>query len=257
MGNIIVLGNGLLGSAFTEYEIPVISHEDCDITSQFDIDAVIAKYRPDVIVNACGIVPKAILHVMDAFRVNSLGPRLLAKACDENEIRLVQISTDCVFSGARGGYVEIDQVSPPDSYGLSKTLGEITEFPHLTVRTSFVGLPDPKGRGLLAWAANEKVVMGYDKVFWNGLTHTELARMLVEVIIPMELSDVLHLYGETISKYELLKQAKMTLNLDYQLVKESEVTDTPHEGNKTLSSLMPELQSKKTFMQMLREMKYG
>ena len=164
MGNVIVLGNGLLGSAFKEYEIPVISHEDCDITSQFDIDAVIAKYHPDVIVNAAGITPKAMFDVLDTFRVNSLGPKLLAKACDEHEIRLVQISTDCVFDGKKGGYVEIDQVSPSDSYGLSKALGEITEFPHLTIRTSFVGLPDPKGRGLLAWAANEKVVTGYGKV---------------------------------------------------------------------------------------------
>jgi dTDP-4-dehydrorhamnose reductase len=120
-----------------------------------------------------------------------------------------------------------------------------------------VNYPDPKGRGLLASVANEKVVTGYDRVFWNGLTAKELARMLVEEIIPMKLSNIIHLYGETISKYELLKQAKLVLGFNYQLVKESEVTDTPHESNKTLASMLPELQCKKSFKQMLEEMKSG
>lgn len=259
MSDILVFGSGLLGSQFTKYDIPTISREDCDITDPFDVDAVLTKYHPHVVLNCAGIVPKASDHadIMKLFNTNAAGPKLLANACDSRGTRLIQISSDCVFSGRKGNYTEIETPDADTLYGLSKYLGEITEYPHLNIRVSFVGYPDPKGHGLLASVADEKVVTGYDKVFWNGLTATELARMLVEEIIPMELSNVIHLYGETLSKYELLRQAKMVLGFPYQLVKESEVTDTPHESDKTLSSMLPSIQTTKSFRQMLEEMKSG
>lgn len=252
MSELLVLGNGLLGSTFEHY-CPVIDHETCDITSRFDLDAIIAKYKPKVVINAAGITRPD--DIMTLFKVNSQAPRMIASVCDEHDIRLVQISTDCVYSGKKGKYLEIETPDPDTMYGMSKYLGEITEYPHLTVRVSFVGYPDPKGRGLLAWASKEKVVTGYDKVLWNGLTTVEFARMLVETIIPMRLSDVIHVYGETISKYDLLKTAKHVFDFDYQLIKESEVTETPHVSDKTLTSILPEFHVTKSFRQQMEEMK--
>lgn len=253
---LLVFGDGLLGSAFKNHGV-VLSHEDCDITSRFDIDAVLTKYKPKVVVNCAGIVPKAETDIITTLRVNSQAPKLIAAACDEIDARLVQISTDCVFSGNGGKYLEVATPDPDTTYGFSKYLGEITEFPHLTVRTSFIGFPDVKGRGLLAWAAQQKVITGYDKVLWNGLTVNELVKVLIETVIPMELSNVIHLYGETVSKYDILKEFKFLYGFDYQLIKESEVEENTHVSDKTLTSMLPEIQTTKTFKEMMQEMKDG
>ena len=258
MSEIIVIGAGLLGSHIAKvYDLPVLSHEDIDITEPFDIDAVLVKYRPNVVINAAGIVPKSPVYmdVMQTLKVNAQGPKLLASACDEWGSRLVQISTNCVYSGNKGGYDEVEIPNPPDLYAMSKYLGEVTEYPHLTVRTSFVGYPDPKGRGLLAWAAQQSQVVGYDKYMWNGLTATELARVLMEVVIPLKLSNIIHLFGPTLSKYDLLQQAKEVYQWSYHLVKESDVEENPHQKNMTLMSELPDIQTKKSFQQQLEEMR--
>lgn len=257
--NIVVIGRGLLGSHIAKLypDIPVLSHAECDITNPLQIDRVIHQYKPEVIVNCAGIIhkhPKAE-SVMDVLRTNAQGPRLLAAACDEYGCKLVQISTDCVYSGHKGNYSEVDIPNPSDLYGMSKLLGEVTEYPHLVVRTSFVGFPDEAGRGLLAWASKQTKIMGYDSVYWNGLTTVELAKILFEKIIPRSFSHLIHVYGETVSKYQLLEQVKEVYGWNYELVEESSVENTPHQLNRTLVSEMDEFHSEKTFNQMLVEMK--
>lgn len=259
MISVIVLGKGLLGSHIAKLypQVPVISHEDCDILSPLDIDAVIHKYDPEVIINAAGVVPKSpdASDLMKLFSVNGQGPHLLQAACDEGGRKLIQISTDCVFRGTKGNYSEIDVPNPDTFYGLSKYLGEITEFPHLTIRTSFVGFPDASNRGLLAWANTQTAITGYDQYYWSGLTTYELAKILFETVIPMNLSNTLHIHGQRISKYELLETAKEVFGWKYTLTKESETVETPHKADHSLLSELPELQTKKTFKQQLEEMK--
>lgn len=260
MRSTIVLGKGLLGSHIQVLypEVPVISHTDCDITDPFDIDAVLRRYNPEVVINCAGIVPAHAKssEVMHLLSVNARGPKLIQTACDDYGIKLIQISSDCVFSGIKGRYTEIDIPNPNSLYGMSKYLGEITEFPHLTIRTSFVGFPDINRRGLLHWLfTSGSEVTGYDKTYWSGLTTTELARILFETIIPMNLSNIIHLHGERVSKYDLLTTAKAVYGWDVNINKESEQTEEPHTIDRSLISELPEIQSKKTFKQQVEEMK--
>jgi dTDP-4-dehydrorhamnose reductase len=259
MRSTIVLGKGLLGSHIEKLypQVPVISHADCDITDPFDIDAVLRKYSPEVVVNCAGIVPKnpAMSDTMQVLSTNARGPKLLQNACDEYGIKVIQISTDCVFSGIKGGYTEVDIPNPPSLYGMSKYLGEVTEYPHLTIRTSFVGFPDISRRGLLHWLHTSNEVIGYDKQFWSGLTTLELAKILFEVVIPMNLSNILHLHGERISKYTLLETIKEVYGWTITITPESSLTGEPHAEDRSLVSELPEIQSKKTFKQQVEEMK--
>ncbi|HLG48269.1 MAG TPA: sugar nucleotide-binding protein [Reyranella sp.] len=120
--------------------------------------------------------------------------------------RLIHISTDCVFSGRRGGYRESDTPDPVDLYGLSKLLGEVGTPPHLTLRTSFIG-PQLSGReGLLAWfLAQRGTIKGYGKAIFSGLTTCALARVIERVIDgPLPLSGLYHVAASPISKYALL-----------------------------------------------------
>lgn len=259
---IIVIGDGLLGSHIAKRypHVPIINHATCDITSAFDIDAVMRHHNPEIVINCAGLLNKNEHPDLKMLEVNARGPRLLQNTCDEIGAKLIQISTNCVFQGTRGFYSEVDTPDPQDIYGMSKYLGEITEFPHITVRASFVGFPDSKGRGLFAWASNQRTITGFDNYLWNGITAWEFARVLFEIIIPRGLSHITHVVGqETLSKYDMLVQAKEVFGWDYSIIKESDVVAEEkdrHVFNHTLSSEFADMLTvKKSFKEMLQEMK--
>lgn len=233
---LLVLGDGLLGSTFKYLKnATVLSKDQCNTTKKDDISTALNYYRPDAVINCAGIVPKNTAPVETIFKVNSFAPHYIADVCDSKRCKFIHISTDCVFSGKCGGYTEKDSPDAVDIYGMSKALGEPTSG--LVVRTSFVGMPDPKGRGLLAWASMQDEIVGYDRVFWNGVTTHNLIRKLLEYIHE-DVTGIRHVYSYTVSKYELLKCAKDVFGWDYMILPESyDTTIAPHVSNKTLSSV--------------------
>ena len=121
-----------------------------DVLAGDDLEREIELRSPDVVVNAVGLV-KQLEEAGDpylAVAINSLLPHRLAGVCERTGARLIHISTDCVFDGRRGGYVETDLPNAQDLYGRSKALGETTpaEPAALTLRTSFIGreLTEPR-----------------------------------------------------------------------------------------------------------------
>lgn len=261
--SILVLGStGLLGATLAaHYNVIPVSRAECDITDPVSVASLLSKYRPEIVINCAGVVPKVVdrVGIMQTLRVNALGPKLLRSACTEYGTRLIQISTDCVFTGSMGHYDEESIPNPADMYGLSKYLGEVYDLPHLTIRTSFIGLPDAGGRGLLHWASEQPWAVGWDQVKWNGLTTTEFGNILFNKIIPSNISGLLHVYGETVSKYDVLMQAKEVYGWDIDILQESKIVNLPakHTGKRTLTSLFPEFQTLKSLKQMLQEMKDG
>lgn len=258
MKKILILGSGgLLGSALCRLypELICVDKAECDITKPNQIYNMLKTHDPEVIINCAGIVPKnPIKNDIDIVQINSLAPHWLSIACDEIGCQLIHISTDCVFSGTTGGYKEDDIPCANTIYGISKFLGEVVDPPHVTIRTSFVGLPDPPGRGLLAWLkSNEgQTISGYTKSMWNGLTVLELAKQLIVIADsdPPFPFGLYHLHAEkSISKYDLL-----TLAADvYELNVKVEPSDSV-EVDRTLASnrLSP---IKKTYEEMFIEMK--
>lgn len=256
---ILVIGSsGLLGATLSaHHNVISVPRSQCDITDIVSIRTLFGKYSPEVVINCAGIVPKALSDDVQALRVNALGPKLLRAACNEVGARLIQISTDCVFSGTLGNYGEESVPNPTDIYGMSKYLGEIYDSPHLTIRTSFVGLPDAGGRGLLYWASKQSFLIGYDKVFWNGVTTVELGRRLFNVIIPQQVTGILHLHGETVSKYDVLVLANELFGWKKEIFKESSLANISirHSGNRTLVSKYPQYQTTKTLKEMLEDLR--
>lgn len=230
----LVFGDGLLGNTFRYFDgMVVLSHAQCDITQKDQIKSAVSYYNPRVVVNAAGIVPKNPTSIETTFKVNSFAPHYIADVCYK-KCQFVHISTDCVFSGEKGNYNERDIPDASDIYGMSKVFGEPSNS--LVVRVSFVGLPDSKGRGLLAWASQQEELIGYDRVFWNGVTTFELIKMVRQLTHEGALG-TRHIYSYTISKYELLKCAKEVFGWNMPLYKESETDSTKHECNKTLGSV--------------------
>ena len=128
---------------------------------------------------------------------------------------LIHISTDCVFSGNKGNYIETDYRDARDIYGLSKALGEIDNENDLTIRTSIIG-PELKtnGEGLFHWFLSQKGnVYGYTDAIWGGVTTLEFAKA-IDCAIEQRITGLINLTNKVpISKYELLKLSQKIFNI--------------------------------------------
>lgn len=187
-----------------------------DVNNLESLLRVIAECRPELIVNCIGAIKQKAAgnDPLTAIAVNSLLPHRLALICEASGIRLMHISTDCVFDGLRGNYCESDAPNPLDLYGRTKVLGEVVDGHCLTLRTSVIGHEIRTKYGLVEWfLAQEGPVAGYAKVMYSGLPTVELARIIDQYVIPREdLRGLYHVSSEPISKDELLNQIASQYN---------------------------------------------
>lgn len=205
-----------------------------NVTSGVDVENIdsltrlIAVVHPDVVINCVGLV-KQLAEADDplaAIPINALLPHRLARLCEVAGARLVHMSTDCIFSGAKGMYTEADASDAKDLYGRSKYLGEV-DYPHaITLRTSIIGHELDGARSLIGWfLAQEGSVKGYKHAIFSGLPTVEVARVIRDHVIPHpELRGVYHVSAEPINKFDLLTLVAQTyrktidISADDQLV---------------------------------------
>lgn len=165
--------------------------------------------RPNAVVNAIGIVKQRdeAKQAVPSIQINALFPHQLAELCLERGIRVIQISTDCVFSGFRGTYSEIDVPDPVDLYGRTKLLGELNRPGCLTLRTSIIGWQLNTFSSLLSWFAlqRNKHIKGYRKAIYSGFSTTVLAQLIGDILETRpDLSGLYQVASEPISKFDLL-----------------------------------------------------
>jgi len=186
-----------------------------------------AVARPDVVVNCIGVVKqlRSAHEPLVAIPINALLPHRLAALCAATGARLVQVSTDCVFSGKRGRYTEADSPDPVDLYGRTKLLGEVVGPPHVTFRTSMVGRELGRAMGLFEWFLSQRQsVIGYRRAVFSGLTTRALASALLDLAIEQPaLTGLYHLAAEPIDKYSLLVKLRDALELSIDIVPDDAV----------------------------------
>ncbi|GIP24117.1 MULTISPECIES: SDR family oxidoreductase [Paenibacillus] len=225
-----------------------------DVNDPATLEKAVEIVHPDVIINAVGVLNQSAEEdKIGAYHVNGFLPHRLRRAADGIGARLIHISTDCVFLGTRGRYREEDVPDGTSMYAITKALGEIREAGHLTIRTSIIG-PEIRsgGIGLLEWfLSQEGEVSGYERVFWNGVTTLELAKV-IDQSLDSELSGLIHLaHPDIVSKYELLQMFKMAWG-------KSDVTVVPYDEpvlDRTLVSTRPDVKFKlPAYPVMLREL---
>lgn len=170
---------------------------------------IILEVRPDVVINCIGLIKQSSSanDPLTAIPINSLFPHMLAALCRKAGVRMIHISTDCVFDGERGNYIEDDHPNATDLYGRTKLLGEVDYPPCLTLRTSIIGHELRGKHGLIEWFLSQKgKIKGYTRAIFNGFPTIEFARIIAEFVIPNpELHGLYHVSSNSISKYDLLK----------------------------------------------------
>lgn len=236
---LIVGGDGMAGSMISLYlsenghDVYKTTRREA-IEKQYFLDVlndvnqledIVKEVNPDFIVNCIGVLNQvAEDNKTTAVFINSYLPHYIDNLSNKYNFKFRHISTDCVFSGAKGHYGEEDFPDAESFYGRSKALGEVNNDHSLTFRTSIIG-PDPneKGIGLFNWFMKEnEEVKGFEKVMWSGVTTLELAKA-IEKSFGIDITGLYHLVNnDTINKYELLLLFKTAMKKDIVIKKESE-----------------------------------
>jgi dTDP-4-dehydrorhamnose reductase len=195
-----------------------------DVRDFASLDRIIRRFRPQAVVNAIGIVKQRgdgddrLLNI----EVNSLFPHELGAACARIGARLVHLSTDCVFDGAKGRYKERDTPNAEDLYGRSKLLGEVDYAPGITLRTSMIGQELFRKAGLVEWfLAQRGSVRGFTRAVFSGFTTIELARVVERAIARPGLHGIYHASAAPISKHDLISLIKRKLGLDIRIIRDA------------------------------------
>ena len=206
-----------------------------------DLDGLtrlLAERQPDVVVNCIGIVKQRdeAQRAIPSITINSLLPHRLAAAAATWGGRVIHFSTDCVFSGKRGAYLEDDFSDAEDLYGRSKYLGEVSAENALTLRTSIIGRELSEFRSLLEWflAQTGNEVRGFTRHFWSGVSTNHLAALVGDIIAEHpQLSGVYQVSSGKINKHELLTLLRDAFRLDVKIVPDDrEFCDRSLEGDR-------------------------
>lgn len=193
-----------------------------DVTREDGVESALGEVNPTVVVNAVGIVKSLERQAgrETTIAVNALFPHRLHRQCLCRGIRLIHISTDCVFSGRNGVYTEDSLSDAEDAYGRSKYLGEVIAEDALTIRTSFIGREPVKAGGLVEWllANSGGAVNGYINAIFSGFPSLHLARILADIIADHpDLQGLYHVSSEPIDKYRLLVMINDALGLNVDI----------------------------------------
>jgi dTDP-4-dehydrorhamnose reductase len=189
-----------------------------DITDFNGLNNIFTNIKPDCVINCIGILNHAAEDNPDlAILINSYLPHFLEKIAKNSECKIIHISTDCVFSGLKGGYVESDFKDGIGFYAQSKALGEIENIKDLTIRTSIIGPElNESGIGLLNWFLKQKKeINGYEFAYWSGVTTLELAKFIFFVLTSsFNLNGIFHLTNnEKIDKFTLLNNFQKSFKI--------------------------------------------
>lgn len=239
---ILVLGaNGMAGHVLSIglndpkdlYEVKTVARKNSIIQPSYILDVsdfkkletLIIKIMPDIIINCIGLLNKtAEENPEKAILINSYLPHFLESITKSSKIKVIHISTDCVFSGKEGNYIESSFKNGNGYYAQSKALGEIVNDKDLTFRTSIIGPEiNRNGIGLFNWFYQQKEqINGYTNAFWTGITTIELLNA-IKSAINEDLVGLYHLVnGMKISKYQLLNLMNIEFNKGIKIVKDDE-----------------------------------
>jgi len=258
MKKVLILGaNGMLGSMVTDYlskkeDIELsVSMRNNNIRSSFikKYNNIKVKYLDfsfpvdyslftpyligyDFIINCVGVTKPFIKEndfgsIKTAIEINSILPYYLKEFCEKHKTILIQILTDCVFSGKSNNYYEENDLKGAnDIYGKSKMMGEYLSDNVINLRTSIIGPEIDSKKFLFEWfLQNEnESIDGYVNHYWNGITTLAYAKIVYGMIKNDNYKDYVngfcHIFSNyVVNKYDLLYLIKDIFKKDIHIEK--------------------------------------
>ena len=221
-------------SNYLQEHFPNSTLSNFDFLNQ-NIEDLLEKTSPDYIINAVGITIRR--GASDNEQTNFLNSQLPQKInfwCKENKKKQIHFSTDCVFSGDKGNYNDLDLPDAKDNYGKSKGEGEINSKSTLTIRSSMIGREIYNKTELLEWVISNKnkKIKGFDNVIYSGVTTLWMSKTVNEIIKNYpDLYGIYNISSPPISKYNLITIINTYFNLNIEIER-----DSSYYSNKSLNS---------------------
>jgi dTDP-4-dehydrorhamnose reductase len=208
MSTVLILGaSGMLGNAvlneFSNFqgELIATTRAGKSVTAEsgvkfLDFDAATDDLETkfpmlvEYVINCIGII-KPYINDSDAeqtataLEINGAFPNRLEAWASKRGARVIQIATDCVFSGSKGNYLESDEHNALDVYGKSKSIGEAKGASMMHLRVSIIGPEVERNSSLLEWVRNQPVnadISGFTDHVWNGITSMHFAKIARGII---------------------------------------------------------------------------
>lgn len=268
--NVLILGdNGMLGNSVKKEflkELDIFNikttnrnNEDTnsimfDATNPNQLNDILIKNKFDYIINCIGVIkPFMKNNQVNAIKVNSLFPHIIGDICLQHDSKLINITTDCVYSGKKGYYIESDLHDCLDDYGKTKSLGEDYKN-SMVLRTSIVGEEIDKFASLISWVKSmkNKEVNGFNNHLWNGIT-TNYYGFLCKKIIKEDLykTGLYHIFSnKDVTKFEMLNIFNEKWNLNLK-INEIEATESVNRTLRTEKDLCSKLEIP-SFIEMIK-----
>jgi len=200
-----------------------------------DVLDLLNKVIPDIILNTAGITIRRGSEILDnAIKLNSELPKKIDSWCEFNKKRQIHFSTDCVFSGLKGNYQDLDKPDAEDNYGFTKGNGEVNSEHTLTLRSSMIGREIFNKTELLEWVIENKnnKIEGFDKAIYSGITTLWMSELVLKIINDFPtLSGIYNISSQPISKFELITKINELFELNIDIEK-----DCSFSSNKSLNS---------------------
>ena len=203
-----------------------------DISDHKKISDLIDKEKPDIVINCAGRNDIDFLekNPEQAIAINSIGPEIIAKKCEEYNSRLVHISTDSIFDGQKGMYDENDVPNPKNIYAKTKLEGEkkVTKecSNSVIVRTNFYGIDNSRKylfNNMLEKLKQKQDIIGFDDVHFTPLSVENLSQQITDVTFS-NYNGIIHLGSDKkISKYEFCKIMAQKLGFGENYVKQGSI----------------------------------
>lgn len=196
------------------YSVIELTRKDINAESE-TLESLLEKFKSisvnkgDIMINCIGTIKPRVdeLGDLNAIMVNSVFPRLLSKTSKIIGINLIHPTTDCIYSGLRGDYIEKDKCDVNDVYGLSKALGEPNDC--TVIRTSIIGEEVLQKRSLIEWVKSNRnnTVFGFTNHIWNGITTLQFAKVCQKIINKHYYwNGTRHIFSNKITKKDLVEQ---------------------------------------------------
>ena len=212
-----------------------------EVDIQYQLDKITKKFMPDFIINCVGVIKNHIddknpNHVENAIMVNALYPHILADYFEKknSSTKIIQIATDCVYTGETGPYKESCLHDAKDVYGKTKSLGEVNRNNVYNIRTSIIGLEIKGKTSLLEWFLSNKdgdEVYGFENHLWNGVSTIQFADLCLDIISGNfrkkfgDIQNFNYVINEDINKSELLKLINKTFKRNIKIKPTSTFTE--------------------------------
>jgi dTDP-4-dehydrorhamnose reductase len=254
MQKVLVLGStGMLGSAVAQTiassktEVLGTSRQDNNSIT-FDantdsVDEVFKSFKPNWIINCIGIIKPYINEsdsnsILNAIYINSIFPFKLSSAAASIDAKVIQIATDCVYSGSKGAYKENDLHDATDVYGKTKSLGEVPAENMMHIRASIIGPELGRSTSLLEWFKNQPInskINGFTDHLWNGITTHAFGKLCAGIIKQNSFrGGRYHVTPrDTVTKADLLRIFSKVYKRSDLLIKD---TVSPNKVDRTLST---------------------